>query len=56
MGYSYEDLAFPGEAYEQKFRELRAAYQPRHKETETDEPKKKRTLDVRALVAALFVW
>ncbi len=56
MGYSYEDLAFPGQAYNDKVRELRASYSSKRTSddstTDTEEPRKR---DLLSLLASLFV-
>jgi hypothetical protein len=52
---NYVDLAFPGEEYQQKVRELREDYQPRQHDVQTEETKKSRIFDLRTLLGSLFV-
>jgi hypothetical protein len=52
---NYVDLAFPGEEYQQKVRELREDYQPHQHDVQTEETKKSRIFDLRTLLGSLFV-
>ena len=56
MDINYVDLAFPGQAYNEKVRELHASYAPKRNSdapaTDTEKPHKRNLL---SLLASLFV-
>ncbi len=56
MDFNYEDLAFPGQASNEKVRELRASYAAkRTSDAPTPDTENTRKRDMLSLLASLFV-
>jgi hypothetical protein len=56
MDYNYVDVAFPGQTYNEKVRELHASYASKRKSDDsTPQKEQKRKRNLLSLLASLFV-
>lgn len=57
MDYTYVDLAFPGQTYDEKVRELHASYATKRKsdDSTTEKNDETRKRDLFSMLASLFV-